>query len=56
MKSSIFWDMTPCSHRTLYNHRCENIKSYIIEVMFDTEKGIFVAGTILYSEHLNPLN
>jgi hypothetical protein len=39
LKGIIFWDMTPCSpssfnlNSTLHNHRCENLKSYVIFVL-----------------------
>jgi hypothetical protein len=44
LKSIFFWDMTPCSalsgtrrhipeEDTLQNHRCENLKSYIIDIL-----------------------
>jgi hypothetical protein len=40
MENIIFWDMTPCSplsfpeDDTLHNHRCENLKSYNITLVF----------------------
>jgi hypothetical protein len=43
MKSIIFWDTTrrhiPEDY-TLHNHRCENLKSYILHVVWEMKHGL----------------
>jgi hypothetical protein len=61
VRSSVFWDIKSCSpltvdhipeDRTLHNHHCENVKSYIIHIKFWRKKCNY---SILKSLTLDPL-
>jgi hypothetical protein len=39
VKNGVFWDVTPCGS-ILHSHRRENLKSYMVEVVYVTISSI----------------